>query len=160
MSGNALAASSTLDPLTGFGDRAALIERLTAATHLTSESVVLAVFGLEGLDELEASEGAARRDEAVARLAEEFAGAVGSRGVCYTPRRREFCAVFELPLMTVLPILAAAAIGLRREGAILLIKAAFGTAILPDQAESAGQALIVADQSLNQARRTQASRAA
>ena len=144
-----------VDPLTGFGNRVALTTRLEDAVDPSSDPSVLAVFGLDGLDEFEKTYGVASADNVIARLAEEFERMVTPEGVCFTPRRREFCAVFGLPLTSVWPILTATAIALRREGAMTLIRASFGIAVLPEQADDSVGALIVADRNLNQARRAQ-----
>lgn len=144
-----------LDPVTGFGSRAALLARLELAVDPLSEPSVLAVFGLDGLDRVEEVHGTAATHEIIAALADEFARIVGPDGACFAPRRREFCVIFEQPLAQIAPILAAAAIALRREGTMTLITSAFGIALLPDQAADPVGALIVADRQLNQARRAQ-----
>ena len=128
---------------------------LAAAVDPASEPSVVAVFGLGGLDEFEKSHGKSETDRLIARLAEEFARMVRPEGVCYAPRRREFVALFDLPLGVVSRILAPAAIALRRVGAIASIAIAFGTAVLPGQASSPISALVVADRNLSQARRAQ-----
>ncbi len=143
------------DRLTGFGSRAALLARLAEAVERESQPSVLAVFGLDGLDEFEKAYGSFGADDVIARMAAEFARIVRPEGVCYAPRRREFCALFTLPFAAASPILAAAAIALRREGAITQITTAFGVAVLPEQAHDPTGALIVADRNLNQARRAQ-----
>ncbi len=143
------------DPVTGFGGRAALLAHLAVAVDPESEPSVVAVFGLDGLDEFEERYGTSETDDVIARLAHEFARMVQPEGVCYAPRRRELSAIFDLPFAAVEPILAAAAIALRREGAMTLITTAFGFAVLPDQADNAIGALIVADRRLNEARRAQ-----
>jgi hypothetical protein len=53
--------------------------------------------------------------------------------------------LFTLPFMQVERILAAAAIAVRREGAIFEISTSFGYTHLPGEARSPTQALIVAD---------------
>ncbi len=144
-----------VDPLTGFGSRGALLADLASAVDRAHEPSVFAVFGLDGLDEYEEAHGTAETNAVIAALAGEFARLVCPEGVCYAPRRREFCALFDLPFAAVSPILAAAAIAIRREGAIALVTAAFGIALLPHQADSPVGALVVADRRLDQARRAQ-----
>jgi GGDEF domain-containing protein len=143
------------DPVTGFGSRAALIADLWEAVDPQATQRVLAVFGLDGLDEFGKIYGAAAMKEVIARLAGEFAQMLAGEATCYAPRRREFCALFPLPLHEVEPILAAAAIALRREGAMTLISTAFGVCVLPDQAGDPVLALTVADKNLTRARRLQ-----
>ena len=132
-----------------------MLADLSVAVAPGSEPSVVAVFGLDGLDDYEKACGTAAADDVIARLATEFARMVRPEGICYTPRRREFCALFDLPFTEASPILAAAAIALRREGAITQITSAFGVALLPAQAHSAIAALAVADRHLNDARRAQ-----
>ena len=141
------------DPLTGFGSRAALMARLATAVDPAGRPSVLAVFGLDGLDEFEERFGTSETDALIARLAVEFAHIVRPEGACYAPRRREFSALFDRPFPAVEPILAAAAIALRREGELALISTSFGIALLPAQARDPITALIVADRRLNEASR-------
>jgi GGDEF domain-containing protein len=144
-----------IDPLTGFGSRSALVDRLEAAVDPAARQSVLAVFALDGLDDYEKAHGSFRTDDLLFRLAQEFARIVCPEGRCYTPRRREFCALFALPLAEVSPMLAAASLSLRREIAMTGLTTAFGIAILPDQAPDSTGALVVADRNLNNARKAQ-----
>jgi GGDEF domain-containing protein len=155
MSPDARSTPNAIDPLTGFGSRAALMVHLAAAVDPRSGPTAIAVFGLDGLDELEHVYGASKANDVIVRLAEEFARMVRPPGFCYAPRRREFCVVFDLPLAAVTPIVAAASIALRREGAMARITTPFGIAVLPDQADDPIGALRVADRNLNEARRAQ-----
>jgi GGDEF domain-containing protein len=143
------------DPLTGFGTRAALMADLAVVVDPASSPSVLAIFALDGLDVFEKANGVSRTDELLFRLAQEFARIVCPEGRCYTPRRRELCAHFPVPLVEVSPILAAASISLRREIAMTEMTTAFGVALLPYQAQDPVGALVVADRNLNEARRTQ-----
>ena len=114
---------------------------------------MFAVFGLDGLDAFETAYGSSAGDDLISRLAEDFARMVRPEGLCYAPRRREFCAIFELSVAAVSPILAAAAITLRREGAMSQIAIAFGIAVLPGEAADTVEALRVADRKLILARK-------
>jgi GGDEF domain-containing protein len=144
-----------IDPLTGFASRTALTAHLAEATEPDSEPSVFAVFGLGGLDDHEKVYGVEATDDLITRLAGDFARMVRPEGFCYAPRRREFCAIFELPIAEVSPILATAAITLRRESALAQLLIAFGIAVLPEQADDPIAALMVADKNLIQARKTQ-----
>ncbi len=144
-----------VDPLTGFGNRAALLAHLAEAVEPLTETSVFAVFGLDGLDAFEKAYGTSAADDLISRLAEDFAQMVRPEGLCYAPRRREFCAIFELPLAAVSTILAAAAIALRREAAMSQIAIAFGIAVLPGEAADTIEALQVADRNLIQVRKAQ-----
>jgi GGDEF domain-containing protein len=141
------------DPVTGFGSRRALLAHLERAVDPASRPSVVAVFGLDGIEEVVKLHGMARGDEVIARLAEDLARTVGPAGTCFVPRRREFCVHCELPLDEATPILAVAAISLRREGAINAIRTPFGIVVLPEGADDPIAALAVADRNLNESRR-------
>jgi GGDEF domain-containing protein len=141
------------DPVTGFGSRGALLTHLARAVDPASGPSVVAVFGLDGIEEFDKAYGAARGDAVIARLADDLARTVGRAGACFVPRRREFCVHCELPLDAATPILAVAAISLRREGAINSISTPFGIVVLPEGADDPIAALAVADRNLNEARR-------
>ena len=143
------------DLLTGFGSRAALIARLAVAVERESPPSVVAVFGLDGLDEFEKAYGSFGADDVIARMAAEFARIVRPEGVCYAPRRREFCALFAVPFAAASPILAAAAIALRREGRSRRSRPRSASRCCPSRRTTPIGALIVADRNLNQARRAQ-----
>jgi GGDEF domain-containing protein len=128
---------------------------LAEATERDSAPSVFAVFGLGGLDDYEKVYGLGATNELIVRLAGDFARMVRPEGICFAPRRREFCAIFELPVVEVSPILAAAAIALRRESSLADLLIAFGIAVLPEQADDPIAALMVADRNLVQARKTQ-----
>jgi GGDEF domain-containing protein len=128
---------------------------LAEAVEPESEPSVFVVFGLGGLDDHELAHGLEATNDLIARLADDFARMVRPEGVCYAPRRREFCAIFELSVVEVSPILANAAITLRRESALAELLIAFGLAVLPAQADDPLAALRVADGNLVQARKTQ-----
>jgi GGDEF domain-containing protein len=147
--------ASERDPLTGFLTRAGLMLHLAEAVAPGSEPSVFAVFGLGGLDEHENVHGLEATNALIVRLAGDFGRMVRPEGVCYAPRRREFCAIFELPVVDASPILASAAIALRRESALEGLLIAFGIAVLPEQADDPIRALVVADRNLIQARKTQ-----
>ena len=150
----------TPDPVTGFGSRAALISRLRLAVGPVGGPSVLAIFGLDGLDDFETAHGVERTDDVIAALARELARIVCPEGDCYTTRRRELCVHFDHPLDEVQSVLSAAAISLRREGAISSIGVDLGVAELPGQATGPIAALVIADRSLTTARKARRARSA
>lgn len=135
-----------VDPVTGFGNRAAMLAELAAAIAPGSDPSVLAIFSLDGSSDFREELGEEVSNEVLGRLAQEFARFVEPAGACYAPRRHEFAAMFHLPWPKVETVLAAAAIAVRREGAIFSISTTFGIAHLPDDADTPIAALMVADQ--------------
>ncbi len=135
-----------VEPVTGFGTREAMVAALARAVESDADPTVLAIFSLDGSGEFREELGEEVSNEIIARLAEEFARFVRPDGECFAPRRHEFAAIFTLPYAKVETILAAAAIAMRREGAIFSIQTTFGVAHLPREADSPVAALIVADQ--------------
>jgi GGDEF domain-containing protein len=142
-----------IDPVTGFGARDALIAALERAVAPLCEPSILAVFSLDGAAEWRDDLGEEVGNEVITQLSQVWARFVEPAGVCYAPRRHEFAALFNLPFAKVETILAAAAIAIRREGAIYGISATFGVAHLPSEADSPIGALTAADQRLVAARR-------
>jgi GGDEF domain-containing protein len=134
-----------VDKVTGFGSREAMVAALEHAVVPGAPYSVLAVFVLDGLPEFAKQQAAEASNEMITRLAQEFERFIGPDGECYAPRRHEFAVLFTLPFMQVERILAAAAIAVRREGAIFEISTSFGYTHLPGEARSPIQALIVAD---------------
>jgi GGDEF domain-containing protein len=135
-----------LDPVTGFGSRAAMLAELERAVEPGSEPRVLAIFSLDGSGEFREELGEEASNEVIARLAHEFARFICPDGSCFAPRRHEFAALFSLPWPKVETIIAAAAIAVRREGALFSISTTFGVAHLPVDADTPVGALMVADQ--------------
>jgi GGDEF domain-containing protein len=135
-----------VDAVTGFGTRDAMFAALTRAVEPDASPCTLAIFSLDGSGEFREELGEEVSNEIIARLAQEFARFIQPDGECYAPRRHEFAAIFTLPFAKVETILAAAAIAMRREGAIFSIQTTFGVAHLPGEAASPVAALMVADQ--------------
>jgi GGDEF domain-containing protein len=142
-----------LDPVTGFGTRRDLLDALEQAVRPEAEPSILAIFSLDGAAEWRDDLGEEISNQVIAQLAQEFARFMQPGGTCYAPRRLEFAALFTLPFAKVQTMLAAAAIAVRREGAIYGISTTFGVAQLPGDADSAVGALMVADRRLVAARR-------
>jgi GGDEF domain-containing protein len=135
-----------VEPVTGFGTREAMVAALNRAVESDADPSVLAIFSLDGSGEFREELGEEVSNEVIARLAEEFGRFIRPDGECFAPRRHEFAALFTMPYAKVETILAAAAIAIRREGAIFSIQTSFGVAHLPREAGSPVAALVVADQ--------------
>ena len=133
------------DSLTGFRDRRALFADLADAIAARRECIV-ALFALDGAETVRKLEGHEVCDRAIAELAEEFSSVVGSEGTCYVPRRHEFALlVMDRSLASQSALLASAGIAIRREGMPRGIGTSFGVTLLPGEASSPLDALIVAD---------------
>jgi GGDEF domain-containing protein len=137
------------DPTTGFGSRDQLIDDLDQALDPGSSFGVLAVFDLAGSEQHRRLFGAEASDALIARLAEVCARAVATNGRCYRPRQDEFCVLLELEVDDAISILEDTLSALRDEGSDSLGPVAFGVALLPEEANDAIDALIIADQDLD-----------
>ena len=137
------------DPLTGFGTRSRLLADLAKAVRPTSEPTLLVIFALEGFHEYVELLGRLETQTLVLRLASRLAGALEPAATCYRPREDEFATLVHTPIATVKPILDAAVLSLRERGGIVAVSAAFGAAMLPDEASDPVGALQIADQRLS-----------
>lgn len=148
MTGTRSAGSLHLDWTTGFGDRERLLADLTEALELGSPPSVLAVFDLGGASDYRRAFGERAGDALIARCAERFARAIQRDGVCYRPRRDEFCALIAKPTDDAMARLVEAEHALKL-GEPLLIAACFGATVLPDEAADPIELLMLADDRLN-----------
>ena len=137
------------DSLTGFGTRTKLLADLTEAVRPTSQPTLLVIFGLEGFAEYVELLGRLESQTLLLRLASRLAGALEPAGSCYRPREDEFAALVHTPIATAKPFLDAAVVSLRERGGHVRVTAAFGAAMLPDEASDPIEALQIADQRLS-----------
>jgi GGDEF domain-containing protein len=137
------------DCLTGFGDRSKLIADLTDALEPGRPRSIVAVFDLTGLGDFERLFGERDGRALIARLAEQVARVLQpTGGVCYWPRRDEFCVLISTPSENVKALLFAAEAAINKEGHLSLVTAWFGAAFLPDEAADPIEALMLADDRL------------
>ena len=147
--GDAAAAQSlSVDPLTGFGTRQALLAELEGAVEKGSAPTLLVLFGLDGFDEYVSLFGSLAGRTLIVKLAARLADALGSGASCYRPRRDEFAALVPTPIGGVTEILDTAVVALRERAASVAVSAAWGAAMLPDEAGTAIDALKLADSRL------------
>ena len=134
-----------VDPLTGLGTRQTLLAELAAAVEGKDGPVLLVVFGLEGVDEYETLFGTLAGRALLVKLAARLADALGAASRCYRPRQDEFAALVPTPIAGVTEVLDRAAAALRERTASVAVSAAWGAAMLPDEADDPIAALTVAD---------------
>jgi GGDEF domain-containing protein len=139
--------SQRLDPSTGFGDRERLVADLAAALEPGSPRAVLAVFDLGGAAEYRREFGERAGEVLIAHCAEGFAREMSRDGLCYRPRRDEFCALIAKPIEEAMTLLVAAEHALRMIDP-LLIATCFGATVLPDEAADPVELLMLADERL------------
>ena len=134
-----------VDPLTGFGTRGALLTELASAVEGERGPVLLVIFGLEGFDDYETLFGTPAGRTLLAKLAARLGDALGPASSCFRPRRDEFVALVPTPIAGVAEVLDRAVVALRERAASVAVSAAWGAAMLPDEADDPIAALTVAD---------------
>jgi len=138
----------SIDPITRFGTRESLIAALVEAVEPESPPALLAVFDLEGLDEYQALFGSLAANALLSRLAGRLFEVIGPAGSCFRPRAYEFAVLVPSPISEVAAVLDAAASALRERAAPVSVAAAWGAAMVPEEATDAMDALILADERL------------
>jgi GGDEF domain-containing protein len=134
-----------VDPLTGFGTRNALLADLEAAVEGQHGPSLLVVFGLEGFDEYVTLFGSLAGRALLVKLGARLADALGSGSSCYRPRQDEFAVLVPTPIEAVAGVLDRALAALRERAASVAVSAAWGAAMLPEEADDAVGALKLAD---------------
>jgi diguanylate cyclase (GGDEF)-like protein len=135
------------DPLTGLGNRRALMAELErGAPEATAERpLVLAIFDLDGFKAYNDSFGHPAGDALLRRLAATVAEAVGERGRAYRMGGDEFCVLARTSPAEALDLVDAASTALSDEGDGFVIAASRGTALLPTDTKDPHEALQIAD---------------
>src|SRR5262249_7047544 len=123
-----------VDPLTGFGTRQALLSELESAVSEGSAPTLLVIFSLDGYDEYVALFGSLAGRTLVVKLAARLADALGPGARCYRPRQDEFAALVPTPIDAVTEVLDAAVLALRERATTVAVSAAWGAAMLPQEA--------------------------
>lgn len=137
-----------VDPLTGFGTRQALMLELEDAVKPDAAPSLLVVFGLEGFDEYVALFGRLAGRTLLVKLSARLAEALAPKGSCFRPRFDEFSALIETTIADAKPVLDGAVAALRERATSGAVTAAWGAALLPDEADGPIAALQVADERL------------
>ena len=138
----------TADPLTGFGTRAALLTALTGAVTPDAAAALLVVFGLAGYEEYVSLFGRLAGRSLIVKLGARLADALPAGTTCFRPREGEFAALVSTPVDGVNVVLDDAVCALRDRAATVAVTAAWGAAMLPDEAGDPVAALQLADSRL------------
>ena len=134
-----------VDPLTRLGTRNALLADLGAAVDGQRGPALLVVLGLEGFDEYVTLFGSLAGRTLLVKLGARLAAALGSESSCYRPRHDEFAALVPTPIGAVAEVLDRAVAALRERAASVAVTAAWGAAMLPEEADDPIGALKLAD---------------
>ena len=147
------------DPLTGLANRRALTRDLEAAlpTASSERPLTLALFDLDGFKQYNDTFGHPAGDELLAHLGARLIAATAETASAYRIGGDEFCVLAGRAPAGRDDLLAACATALSESGETFLITCSHGVATIPSEAETAEQALRLADQRLYEekaARRT------
>ena len=133
------------DPLSGLGNRRALMDELH---HVAASRPVatLLFFDLNGFKRYNDSFGHAAGDVLLGRLATALTDAVDGHGRAYRLGGDEFCVLLYGRFQRDDPVVIAAAAALVERGSAFSVSASLGMAVLPDDAATASAALQLADE--------------
>ncbi len=137
---------ATTDALTSLRNRRSLLADLEA--DLTSQrprNDALALFDLDGFKSYNDSFGHSAGDELLRRLGASLEAAIAPWGTAYRLGGDEFCILFSTGEDTADAIVKVAEAGLCEKGPSFAIKASWGMVRLPDEAQTAKDALLIAD---------------
>ena len=136
------------DPLTGLGNRRALmahLHRAVAQAHAAAPEV-LVLYDLDGFKHYNDSFGHPAGDALLARLGQRLTEQVEPDASAYRIGGDEFCVLATLDGRSPEAVARAGAAALSDEGSGFRIGASFGTVVLPQDTDVSEQALRVADQ--------------
>jgi two-component system, cell cycle response regulator len=134
------------DVLTGLGNRRKLFDDLGPALQSPHADLVLALYDLNGFKLYNDSFGHLAGDALLTRLGESLGQFVTGRGHAYRMGGDEFCIVCENDHAETELVVAGAARALAEHGEGFAISAAFGSVLVPDEANTPQEALRLADQ--------------
>ena len=136
------------DALSGLGNRRRLMEHLQEAVNDAGNghATTLVFFDLNGFKRYNDRFGHAAGDSLLARFGAALSSAIDSRGHAYRLGGDEFCVLLKGRVARHDRLLANASSALTERGAVFTVSAAFGLAVVPDDALSARDALQLADQ--------------
>jgi diguanylate cyclase (GGDEF)-like protein len=149
------------DSLTGLGNRRQLVEDLerALADGADSEPRLLAIYDLDGFKLYNDSFGHPAGDALLSRLASTLAGVVAPYGSCYRLGGDEFCVLAELPSAeSEEDFLDDTVVALSESGQGFTVTSSLGSVRVPAEAETATDALRLADQRLYVQKRTRSDR--
>jgi two-component system cell cycle response regulator len=137
---------ATTDSLTSLLNRRCLVADLSLALSRADEMThVLALFDLDGFKAYNDSFGHSAGDELLKRLGANLAAAVEPWGKAYRLGGDEFCVLAPTGEVKARVIVKAAEAALSDRGPSFTITASWGMAQLPDEAQTPGDALRIAD---------------
>jgi len=134
------------DALTGLRNRRALLADLGRLAQSTDgRRALFAIFDLDGFKAYNDSFGHPAGDLLLRRMGTSLAGAAGDQGTAYRLGGDEFCLLIRGDRSTFMERMSAASEALHESGEGFDIGSSSGTAIVPDEANNAGDALRIAD---------------
>jgi diguanylate cyclase (GGDEF)-like protein len=138
---------SLTDGLTGLANRRALMRDLEEATaHATpAERRTVALFDLDGFKQYNDAFGHAAGDALLQRLGTDLDAAVEGHGSAYRLGGDEFCVLLDHHAGPADPIVAATLDALAEHADPFSVDASYGLVSLPDDADTAAEALRLAD---------------
>ncbi len=150
------------DALTGLPNRRALNDDLESGVPVPAgnNQVVLAIFDLDGFKQYNDTFGHSAGDALLARLGERLSGTVDGLGTAYRMGGDEFCVVASVVPGRAETVISLAADALSEVGDAFTIGCSYGLALVPADAPTHVDALLLADQRMydQKAGRTSASR--
>jgi diguanylate cyclase (GGDEF)-like protein len=141
-----LRVAALTDPLTGLGNRRKLMDDLAGRIDRSSEArpLLLSLFDLDGFKSYNDSFGHPAGDALLVRLAAGLGDRLGERGEAYRIGGDEFCVLSADQAIG--EISALASDGLSEEGDGFKITSSYGSVVMPDECQTAEEALQLADQ--------------
>jgi diguanylate cyclase (GGDEF)-like protein len=139
--------AAATDPLTGLGNRRALMADLERqAPDATEEApLLLVLFDLDGFKAYNDAFGHPAGDALLTRLAQRLAGAVGDSGRPYRMGGDEFCVLANVDAAGALELVVLATEALAEQGDGFEIAASLGSVLVPSDVETPSDALRLAD---------------
>ena len=148
-------AQALTDPLSGLGNRRALMEDL-GRTLAGGEITTLAFYDLDGFKRYNDSFGHRAGDVLLTRLGRALAERSAGHGVAYRLGGDEFCVLLRGRVARHDPVITAISSALGDSGTGFAVSASLGLAVLPDDAATADTALQLADERMYAEKATRA----
>jgi diguanylate cyclase (GGDEF)-like protein len=146
------------DALTGLGNRRALNDDLATALSAGEQvALTLALFDLDGFKNYNDTFCHPAGDALLARLGEGLQAAMNGAGAAYRMGGDEFCIVTPIEQPKAAALVALAAAALTETGDGFQIGCSYGTAMIPQEASTPGDALHIADQRMYELKASRAS---
>lgn len=137
-----------VDALTGLSSRHKLMADLDDAIEPSSETTLLVIFDIDGLQRHAENAGEEEANRLLVRLAAQLTRVLDQSATCYRTRAWELSALITAPIPAAMTLLTEAVSAFERLGEEADLSASFGAAILPDEATEPIEALMIADERL------------